>query len=131
MQHQVGVPELLSLVSTVIFRFPLQQRYPVPGAPELARRTASLIRAAGLPVKEDKKRGLDHGAWVPLKLMYPEARIPVVQVGAGLSRTLFAFCLIYHQMCLVIATCTVAQVCRVLGVLLGRLRRISPARPLV
>ncbi|GAQ83165.1 4,5-DOPA dioxygenase extradiol [Klebsormidium nitens] len=58
-----------------------EQRYPVPGAPELARRTASLLRAAGLPVREDKKRGLDHGAWVPLKLMYPEAQIPVVQLS--------------------------------------------------
>lgn len=58
----------------------LQQTYPAPGSPDLAKRTASLLRGAGLPVKEDKKRGLDHGAWVPLKLMYPEASIPVVQV---------------------------------------------------
>ena len=58
-----------------------QLRYPAPGAPDLARRAAGLLRAAGLPCGEDASRGLDHGAWSPLLHMYPEADIPVIQVS--------------------------------------------------
>ena len=62
-------------------------RYPAPGAPELAGRAAALFEAAGIPVGRDAQRGLDHGAWVPLSLMYPEADVPVMQIslvrGAG------------------------------------------------
>jgi 4,5-DOPA dioxygenase extradiol len=58
-----------------------QQRYDAPGDPALAARIADLLAKAGLPTGTDTQRGLDHGAWVPLKLMFPEADIPVLQVS--------------------------------------------------
>lgn len=56
-------------------------RYPAPGSPELAARVADLLCAAGLPCRTDARRGLDHGAWSVLRLIYPQADIPVVQVS--------------------------------------------------
>lgn len=55
--------------------------YPAPGAPDLAKRTADLIRAAGLPVSMDTERGFDHGTFTPLAVMYPDADVPVYQVS--------------------------------------------------
>src|SRR5262245_44734816 len=51
-------------------------RYPAPGAPQLASRVVDLLRASGFDCAIDTKRGLDHGAWVPLLLAYPRADIP-------------------------------------------------------
>jgi 4,5-DOPA dioxygenase extradiol len=56
-------------------------RYEPAGAPEMARKAAALLAEAGLPNAVDLERGLDHGAWVPLSLMYPAADIPVLQVS--------------------------------------------------
>ncbi|ATP43877.1 dioxygenase [Pseudomonas putida] len=56
-------------------------QYPAPGAPELAEQVCALLGAAGLPARTDAHRPFDHGAWVPLSLMYPGANIPVLQVS--------------------------------------------------
>ena len=56
-------------------------RYDAPGSPEVAARTVDLLNAAGFAASPHPTRGLDHGAWVPLSLIYPDADIPVLQVS--------------------------------------------------
>lgn len=58
-----------------------EMRYPARGSPEVAERVVERIRAAGLSAVADPGRGLDHGVWVPLKLLYPDADIPVVSLS--------------------------------------------------
>lgn len=55
--------------------------YPAPGAPGPAQRAIDLLRAAGWPAEADPAWGLDHGAWVPLRYLYPRADVPVFQVS--------------------------------------------------
>lgn len=55
--------------------------YPAPGAAELAARVSELLASAGIPARTDSDRGLDHGAWVPLSLMYASADVPVTQLS--------------------------------------------------
>jgi len=55
--------------------------YPARGDPELAGRAAALIGAAGIPARLDGLRGLDHGAWIPMRIAWPDAGVPVVQVS--------------------------------------------------
>ncbi len=55
--------------------------YPAPGAPALAQRIVDLLQAAGIESGADAQRGFDHGMFIPLKLMFPEADIPVVQLS--------------------------------------------------
>lgn len=73
-------------------------RYPAPGAPEVAARALALLARDGWEAAADPDHGLDHGAWVPVRHLFPGADVPVLQVsmphdldGAGalrLGRTL-------------------------------------------
>jgi len=64
-----------------------QLTYPAPGAPDLAREVAQALGNAGLPTSLDALRGWDHGVWVPLRLLYPAADVPVVQVSLPVPRS--------------------------------------------
>lgn len=55
--------------------------YPATGHPRLASHTVDLLRTAGWEAEADANRGLDHGAWVPLTYLYPQADVPVFQVS--------------------------------------------------
>jgi 4,5-DOPA dioxygenase extradiol len=68
--HDFGGPKVL-----------FQKQYPAPGQPDLAREAAALLNQAGFKAQTIVTRGLDHGAWVPLMLMYPEADIPTIQLS--------------------------------------------------
>lgn len=56
-------------------------KYDAPGSPALAQRVAELLKLSGLSCNLEAKRGWDHGVFVPLKLLYPAADIPVVEMS--------------------------------------------------
>ncbi len=70
-----------------------QTNYSSPGAPALAERVRALLRASDLSFVENPRRGLDHGAYIPLVGMHPKADVPVLQVSMPVlePRALFAF----------------------------------------
>jgi 4,5-DOPA dioxygenase extradiol len=86
--HWEQKPVTLGAIRTVplvydFYGFPekyYRVRYAAPGAPELATQVRDLLRKHG-PVLDAPERGLDHGAYVPLVAMYPEADVPVLQVS--------------------------------------------------
>lgn len=66
----VGFPEELYRIA-----------WPAPGAPDVAARAVAALEAAGFRAGLDPARGLDHGAWVPLRIAFPEPVVPVVQLA--------------------------------------------------
>lgn len=56
-------------------------QWPAPGAPALAQQVKALLSGAGFPVVENSERGFDHGTFVPLKVTWPEAEIPTLQLS--------------------------------------------------
>lgn len=64
-----------------------QIQWPAPGEPALAKRVQDLLGAAGFQTATDSERGFDHGTFVPLKLTYPDAEVPTIQLSlkAGLD----------------------------------------------
>jgi 4,5-DOPA dioxygenase extradiol len=87
--HWEEAPLTLSATTTVpliydFWGFPdryYQVKYASPGAPELAAKVKKLLRSTETPVRDAPERGLDHGAYVPLVEMFPDADIPVLQVS--------------------------------------------------
>ena len=87
--HWEDRPTTLGAIRTVplvydFYGFPeryYRTKYPAPGAPGLASRVRELLREEGIPCTDEPARGLDHGAYVPLVAMYPDADVPVLQIS--------------------------------------------------
>ncbi|HEY6064850.1 MAG TPA: class III extradiol ring-cleavage dioxygenase [Thermoanaerobaculia bacterium] len=63
-----------------------EMTYPAPGSPELANEIVARLGEEGLPAVTEPRRGWDHGVWIPLSLLYPDASIPVVEISLPLPR---------------------------------------------
>lgn len=61
-------------------------RYPAPGAPDVAAEAIATLKAAGVTAGVDGCRGLDHGVWVPMLHMFPEADVPIVELSVQPAR---------------------------------------------
>jgi 4,5-DOPA dioxygenase extradiol len=87
--HWEAAPLTLGATSTVPLTYDFfgfeqryyQVQYPAPGAPELGKTVHKLLHSSDNPINQDPQRGLDHGAYVPLVEMYPEADVPVLQIS--------------------------------------------------
>jgi 4,5-DOPA dioxygenase extradiol len=87
--HWEARPTTLGATRTVplvydFYGFPekyYQTDYQAPGAPQLASLVRDILREQGIPFADEPERGLDHGAYVPLVAMYPDADVPVLQVS--------------------------------------------------
>ncbi len=79
----VGTADRLATIHDFYgFPQPLYElRYPATGCPEAAREVVQALRDAALPAVEAPTQGLDHGAWIPLRLMYPDADVPVIPLS--------------------------------------------------
>ncbi len=91
MTHETTLVDVSKMPRTIhdFYGFPkalYQERYPAPGAPDLAREVTTLL--ASHHAQEDDQWGLDHGAWAVLKFLYPQADVPVFQVSIDMSRDL-------------------------------------------
>ena len=61
--------------------FTYQIKYSAPGSPALAKRVEELLKAADLPTHLDATRGFDHGVFAPMQVMYPDAKVPLIEVS--------------------------------------------------
>ena len=84
----VGVASRLSTVHDFYGFDPrlYEIQYPATGCPEAAHEVVAAIRAAGFSVSTDTQRGLDHGAWVPLRQIFPDADVPIIPVSMQAQR---------------------------------------------
>jgi 4,5-DOPA dioxygenase extradiol len=62
-------------------------KYPAPGSPEVADEALDVLASAGIHAVRETSRGWDHGLWVPMRLLYPEASRPVVQISLPIPRS--------------------------------------------
>lgn len=77
-----GNPQRTTIYDFASFPEPLYRvTYPATGSPALLNKVSKALHTENLSVKINGQRGFDHGVWVPLKLMYPNADIPVVQLS--------------------------------------------------
>jgi 4,5-DOPA dioxygenase extradiol len=60
--------------------------YPAPGSPALAGEIVGLLSKAGIPAAEEPRRGWDHGVWIPISLLYPDADVPLVEISLPVPR---------------------------------------------
>jgi 4,5-DOPA dioxygenase extradiol len=87
-QPQVGAAERLQTIHD-FWGFPEELsriRYPATGCLEASREVLSALHTAGLDAGLDSERGLDHGAWIPLRLMFPDAEVPVIPLSIQSGR---------------------------------------------